>query len=295
MRIIDKFVLLKDVPNILDISESTISENSNPEDDRNLVRVINLIQSRVTHFTSNRIYNLIKSENTLSLLHVVTLPDYILPISYNTRTKKIILNIKALGVNEISRLEPRTIYGALAYGICFMDLVTGKLKIKDSYFSPISQFLTTMFVRLFGKEFGLLGAYSTELPKLKFLITCYVLGAFFDITGKSAYSKAMSVSAFNYKPYKKELNNYNFISINDFIDSLSSFSIMPGLNKHMFTAKFYRHLTINFLPALEDCSRFISTMLVVNISGSGIVPSFLYSYNITEYEKILTMIKPSFK
>lgn len=296
MRTVDKFILLKDVPNILDMSSSSMSAQSNPEDVKNLIRVIRLIESRVTHFTSKRIYNLVATEKSaIDSLHVATLPNYILPISYNKRTEKIVINLKAFGVNEISRLDPKTIYGALAYGICFMDLVTGKLKVKDSYFSPISQFLTTMFVRVFGKEFGLLGSYSTELPKLKFLISCYVLDAFFGISGSSAYSKAMSTSAFRYKDYEIELKKYNFSNINDFINSLSELKVMPGLNKHMFTAKLYRHFTLNFLPAIEDCARFISSMLVVNISGSGIIPGFIYTYNVSEYEKILSMIKPSFK
>jgi len=296
MRIIDKFVLLKDVPNILDMSESSMSSFSDPEDVKNLIRVIRLIQSRVSHFTSKRIYNSVSSDSdALSLIHVAKLPNYVLPVSYNKRTQKIVINLKAFGVNEISRLDPKTIYGALAYGICFKDLVTGKLKVKDAYYSPISQFLTTMFVRIFGKEFGLLGSYATELPKLKFLISCYVLNAFFGITGSSTYSKAMAVSAFNYKEYEKDLKKYDFSNINDFINSLSDLKVMPGLNKHMFTAKFYRHFTLNFLPAIEDCARFISSMLVINISGSGIIPGFIYTYNVSEYEKILSMIKPSFK
>ena len=295
MRIIDKFVLLKNVPNILDFSSTSILEK-NPEDIRNLIRIIKLIRSRVTHFTSNRILDLISTdEKAESLLDIVSMPDYILPISYNKRNNKIVFNLKAFGVNEISRLDPKTIFGGLAYGICFKDLVTEKLKIKEIYFSSISQFLTTMFVRVFGKEFGLLGTYSVELPKLKFLISCYILGAFFDSVGRQAYSKSLSVSAFNYKPHIDKLDKYDFRSIDDFINSLSELGVMPGLNKHMFTAKIYRHFTVNFLPALEDCSRFLATMLAINISGSSIVPSFIYTYNVFEYEKILTMVKPAFK
>jgi len=91
------------------------------------------------------------------------------------------------------------------------------------------------------------------------------------------------------------LNKYDFKKIDDFILSLSEMKVMPGLNKHMFTAKLYRHFTINFLPALEDCARFITTMLAVNISGNGIVPGFIYTFNVTEYNKILAITKPSFK
>jgi len=200
MRIVDKFVLLKDVPNILDLSQSTISSFSSPGEVKNLVRVIKLVESRVTHFTSKRVYSTISSESKINaLIDVVSMSNYVLPVSYNKRTKKIIINIKAFGVSEISRLDPKTIYGALVYGLCFKDLITKKITVKDSYFSPISQFLDTLFVRAFGKEFGLTGTYSTELTKLKFLISCYVLGAFFDITGNTAYSKAMAAFRFHIK------------------------------------------------------------------------------------------------
>jgi len=46
-----------------------------------------------------------------------------------------------------------------------------KAKIKDAYFSVIVAYLNTVFVRVFGKEYGLLGVYSNKLPKMKFLLS----------------------------------------------------------------------------------------------------------------------------
>ena len=296
MVIKEKFVLLKDVPNVLKLSNSVINAHSKEEDILNLVRVLRLVEHRIRHFTSKRVYEIASNiSTTKKLIHVINFPQYTLPVSYNSPTKKIVININPFGVDEISKLDPKVIYASVVYGICFSDLVTGKTRVKDLYFPPITQFLTTVFVRIFGKEYGLLGAYATELPKLKFLLGCYILDSFFGVKKDAAYKKASVVSSYPYKADIDQLNKYDFSDIGDFITSLSEMKVMPGLSKYNFTAKFLRFLTINFLPALEDCSRFISSMLVANIPGSPIIPSFIYTYNVTEYNKILTITKTIFR
>ena len=296
MIIKDKFVLLKDVPNILNIGKSTMNGLSNVEEVKNLVRIIRLIESRLNHFTKNKVLDIVSNiDKAVNEVNIVNLPQYTLPISFNKSTKSIVLNLDSFGVSEISRIDPRTVYGALAYGVCMRELALEKTKIKDIYFSPISNFLATLFVRAFGKEFGLMGAYATELPKLKFLISCYILSSFFGITGVSSYRKAGSHAVFDFKPELQTLNKYDFTNIEDFIKSLSEMKAMPGITKHSFTAKMLRFYSLNFLPALEDISRFIASMTVINISGSGILPSFLYTYNVTEYNKILKMSQIIFR
>ena len=296
MIVKDKFILLKDTPNILDLSPSVINANSNIDEVKNLVRMIRLVENRVGHFTKKKVLDLVsdlsKAEQNVNISN---LSKYPLPISYNIPTKSIVLNLNAFGVSEISRLEPRTLYGSLAYGICMKELYLKKSRVKDIYFAPISAFLTTLFVRAFGKEFGLMGAYATELPKLKFLIACYILSSFFGIDGKSAYKKAGSFVTYDYKEDIEKLNKYDFSKIDEFIKCLSEMRAMPGLTKHSFTAKILRFYSMNFLPALEDCSRFLASMTVINISGSGILPSFIYTYNLGEYNKILKMSQIIFR
>jgi hypothetical protein len=80
-------------------------------------------------------------------------------------------------------------YEQLVYGLSFYDLVTEKFKIKESYFVPISGFLVGLLMGIFGKEYGLLGTYTNNITKLNFLINCYVLSAFFGITGIQSYKK----------------------------------------------------------------------------------------------------------
>ena len=296
MIVKDKFVLLKDVPNVLNMSSSTIKAHGSVDEVKNLVRILRLVESRIGHFSKKKVMDIVSNINSATKqVSIVNIPKYTIPISYNKPSKQIVINLSSLGVSEISRLDPKMVYGALAYGVCFRELVTNKVKVKDIYFTPISNFLGTLFVRAFAKEFGLMGAYATELPKLKFLISCYILSSFFGITGNSAYRKASVQAVFDYRPEVDQLNKYDFSNIDHFINSLSEMRAMPGITKHSFTAKMLRFYSLNFLPALEDCSRFISSMMVINISGSAILPSYVYTYNVTEYSKILKMAEIIFR
>jgi len=252
---------------------------------------------KVDHFTKSRVYSTLESKD-INRIIVVNNESYVLPVSYNIPTKQIIINLAPFGVDDIypTSPDPKNIYASLVYGICLSDLVSGKVQVPSKYYSVISTFLLSVFIRLFGKEFGLLGTYASEIPRLSFLISCYVLSAFFGEVGEASYKKAFVSSSFDYRPIEQELNRYNFKSIEDFITSLSDFKVMPGISKVGFTAKFLKILSLNFLPGIEDLSRFISICSASTVSGSTIVPTFLgQKYNSEEFKKIIEITKPIFK
>lgn len=294
MIIKDKFSLLQNIDNVLNLSSSKIESLSIPAGDKKLHVTLRLIENRINHFTKKKTFYLLEDIDWRNdHLKIVNYPEYPLVVSYNNPTKQIILNLAFFNTDDLSYVDPKDLYASLVYGISFGSLVSGKIKIKDEYATTISNFMLSIFVRIFGKEYGLLGAYSKEINKLKFLISCYIWASFFGAKG-NLYSKAFSASAFDYKSIQKELDKFNFNNIYDFIKSLSYFNALPGINKYNFGSKFHRFLSLNFIPALEDTSRFIAIITTSSLVGISIIPTFIKYYNKSEYEKLLLISKKIF-
>lgn len=295
MVIKEKFDLLRNVPNIHTFSMSELSNLEIEGGTTQIFSILSLVEKRVNHFTKSAISDFIDNPNKQELFKTVYISDYVFPISYNRSTKNILINLAYFNTKDASRIDIRNVYATTVYGLCFYRLVTKKVKITSIYSSPIIAFLTAAFIRLFGKEFGLLGAYVSEISKVRFLISCYVLTAFFGEKKKQDIFKAsQAMSGFKYSEVESELNKYDFSNIEELIRSLSDLKAMPGLNRNSFTARVLRSFGINFLPALEDLSRFISVITVSDLTGSTLV-SYLKGVNDREYNKILTASKAVFK
>ena len=297
MIIKKQFTLLKDVPNTLSLSSSSIKKLSIINGTQKVFTMIDLIKGSVQHYTKDKVYDFIYNPKNKKALNVLYLREYNLIDSYNKPTNAVILNLSPFGAKDISPSNPgsKNLYASMVYGICFRDLVTGKIKINEKFSKPIIDYMSSLFLRLFGKEYGLLGSYVSEISKLRFLTGCYVLSAFFGNTGNSSYRMSSSMSAFNYKEYVEKLNKYDFSDIGYFIQALSDFKVMPGINKHLFTAKILKSYTFEFLPALEDLSRFISILTTSEITGNSIVPTYLYRVNQKAFESIIAISKVIFR
>ena len=251
-------------------------------------RSLEIRETRINHFTKKAVFKTISGDK----IKVIDYPSYILPITYNYPTKDIIINLAAapFQTKDISRIDPKNLYAATVYGICFRELIEGHLDIKLNYFAPISNYLLALFVKMFGKDYGLIGVYSTEIPWLKFVTSVYVLTSFFGVSDiNKAYVMAATISSVNYKEKLDKLNHCDFTNINGFTKSLSDLEIMPDFDRYRFTAKIVRSLNLNFLPAFEDLSRFISICITSCISGSNIVPTYIKSYNPQEFDKIIEL------
>jgi len=294
----DKFGLIKGVPNVLHLSEGQIKTHRVQNGVKNLTFVLQLFRNRINHFTKDYVFEVLKNVEKQKNLEVINLPTYNLYTSYNVPTKQMIINIFPFGgIDNIypNEPDPKNVYACVVYAICFNNLVTGKYPLNESYVSTIVNYFLTLFIRLFGKEYGLLGVYSDQIMKLKFLISCYVLTSFFGVTGHEVHRKSVIIAPIDYKEFHDELLTFDFSNMEDFINSLSKLKVLSGINKYSFTSKVLRLLGVNFLPAFEDLSRFMSIITTSSIIGSQIVPTFIStSYNVDEYKKLIEISKMIF-
>ena len=295
------FILLKDVPNLLRLPTSTIKSYSIPNGQRKTAVILELNKNKINHFSVEKVYSMLHDLEKRKQFVVVNIPDYNLFVSYNIPTKQIILNLSAYNrdYDDLYPTEPdpKDLYTQLVYGIIFKDLVTGTVKIKDNYFAPISNFILSMCINVFGKEYGLLGTYSNRITELNFLVNCYVLDSFFGISGKKAYKMASAASGFSFRDIEKDLGKFDFSNIESFISALSYFKIMSGIDKYSFTSKIFRSTRgeINFIPALEDLSRFVGIMTCISMKGSNLIPTYLSKYNEDSFNRVIEISKIIFK
>jgi hypothetical protein len=296
MVIKKKFSLLSNTPNILSLSPTVIKSISIDNGYRKVFVTVEMSRRNINHFTKDKVIKLV-TDVKKDRINVINLQSYSLPVSYNKPTKKIVINLSPFGVDDITPSQPgeRNIYACVVYGICFEELVTGRSTVSEKHFAVITNYINSILIRSFGKKYGLLGTFAVELPKLKFLTCCYILASFFGVTGTKAYRKASIASTYDYSLIEKDLNKYDFSDIKDFIKALSDLKVMPGLNVYMFLAEIVKRFGFNFLPALEDLSRFISILTASNIPGTSVVPSFLSKYDETSFNNILQISKSIFK
>ena len=253
-----QFNLLKGVDNIVSMPASAIKRASIDKGPRKIFVNLELEKKRINH--------------------VVNLPNYVLPISYNLPTKGMVINLSPFGVDDVlsTKPGPQNLYALLVYGITFSEIVSRKIKVSDRYVAVMADYLTSLLIRFFGKQYGLLGSFSGKIVTLKFLTNCYLYGSFFGITGTPAFRKAAAATALNFKEIENKLKRYDFTTIDDYILSLSELKVLPNINRHIFAGKFLQQLGIN-------------------IRGSNIVPTWISKYNERAYNSILEISRTIFK
>ena len=286
MIIKDEFSLLKGTKNIVNIPEDKIEERIKSE---NEYRKVLLYLQTNKRMIKHDYVNTVLKKDYFNKFKLIEFPSYPLPITYNKDGRSIIINLKYFGVEELSQLDPKTLYSCIVYGDIFRKLIIGKEKVKENYAYIFVNYYLSLFIRVFGKQFGLLGSYTREIPKLKFLISVYIFESFFGIKGDRNYKQSASLAQIDYRKFKDELDKYDFSDVSEFIKALSEFKVMIGINKYRFTEKILKFFTINFIPAVEDCSRFVSSISASSVSGSKLIPSFIYRYNENEYKKIVDL------
>lgn len=293
MIIKDKFKLINNVDNITNIPKNTMGANQREENSpRHVFTFLMLKRNSIKHFAKDTIFKFISDKRSREQLEVVNLEQYPLSATFNRPTRGMVFNLKPFDVEEVANLSPNDLYAGILYTYTFHKLVTGRVKIPDLYAKSIINFLTSMFVRVFGKEYGLTETYAGSIPKLKFLLSCYIHAAFFGYkTNEELLRKATSVAPFMYKEMKDQLLKYDFSDITQFLKALSEMKVMPGIKIYSFTAKIFRFFKIDMLAALEDLSRFLSTIMASSVTGSTMVPSFISKYNEKEYKNIIELTR----
>lgn len=296
MIVKDSFKLVSNIPNTLDLSKNiidsyTIEENS----PRHVFAMLELKKKSIAHFTTTKIFDIISNIKKREYIQIINF-DYPLPTSYNLPTNTAIINLKPFEVNEISSMSAYDLYTSIVYAYSFSMLSTKKYKISESYAKIIINFLLSFYVKAFGRDYGLVAIYSSAIPKLKFLIACYILAAFFGHpTNKNLFTSASTLAPYMYSNEIDQLLKYNFSFIDQFIKATSDLKVMPGITIAKFTSKLYRFYGINVLVALEDCARFFSVILSSSIPGARVVPRHLIQVNEKEYYKMVEIMGGMFK
>ena len=295
MKVKDSFQLISSMPNVLNLSESMLRSFYDEENSpRHVFAILELKKNSINHFTDKKIFDLITNIKKRETIQIINF-DYPLPISYNPPTKGLIINLKPLEVKQIANMNVYDLYASLVYAYSFEKLITKKFKISDSYAKIIVNFLLSLYVKAFGRTYGLVGIYSSSIPKLKFLIACYILAAYFGYpVNKSLFMKASSIIPYMYANEFDQLKGYDFSSITQFVKACSDLKVMPGLSVAKFTSTLYKYYDINLLAALEDCSRFFSVIATSSVPGSKVVPRHLYRANEKEYFNLVEIIKRLF-
>lgn len=296
MIIKDKFELLKNEPNLIDYPVSKLRNLRYAMGNKIIFVNLNQISNRINHFTKDRIFSEISNVKEREKKQIIINdPSYTLTVSHSKIFNNRIINLGPFNIKEILPDKPgaNNLYALMVYSITFSDLVSKRFKVNNSFVEPISNYIVSLFLRMFGKQYGLLGSFSRQIPRLKFFVNFYVLNAFFGITGNRARSMAISLSGAEIP--LNELNKLDFTQLGDLIKSLSIFEIMPNLNKQIFTSKLLMVYGISFFPALEDLSRFIAILTTADIKGSNIIPTHLNKINEREFNRILNISKGIFR
>lgn len=293
MEIKKQFDLLKN-DNFLDVSQNEL-ENSIKEENttRRIHAFLKLNKNKIRHEDFSLALNFL-SDNP-DKFFAVEFDRYLLPVTYSPKADAIIFNLHAFHADEISQLGVPTVFSGLLYGILFRKIAKGETRLKDTYYTIVSNYMTSVMIRLFGKQYGLLSRYSYQIPTLRFFVASYVLASFFGIEGETNWKRAAKLSQYNYVEVKDSLKKYDMKNILDFVRALSDFGVMPGLNKYRFTEKIIKSFSINFIPSVEDTSRFFAGIYCSSVLGNRVVPNYIKKYNEQEYANIIEISRRMLK
>lgn len=288
------FEILSGIQNCFDTFPST----DNAEDYQSILMSLKLMKNNVKHFSKELIYSEYSNLQDIKKRIKVTnnLPKYPLPISYINNKKQFLINLHPLAKSEISEVNPKILYALLVYGDSFSYFVENPSSFSEQYSSYIISYLMTIMVRLFGRKYGFLGNRSDRIPQLKFLLSCYVLTSFFGYKNNDDMKmEASKLSGISYNFLTEDLSKYDISSIKVFVELLSKFDIMTGINIYEFTSVIVKLLGLNAIPMFEDCSRFLSILVTSTVPSVQFLPNYLYTYNTEIFLKIINVIKSEMK
>lgn len=289
MIIKQNFTLLKGATNLVNLSKSQIDsltlEGNSP---KHVYVSLELKKNLIRHFAVEKILDYVKNVKMSKDLNVLVWDQYPLVVSYNQRPHSKIINIAPeFNAKELSRVAYTGLYASLLYAYTFESIVTHKLRIPDSMASVISNYMFSLFVQVFGKNYGMTGTYSSKLPALKFVLTSYILIAFFGRKQETpTFNLAKQYSGYDYSDKIDVMNKHDLTDIKGLIDTLSDAEIMPGLNLIKFTTKVVPFFGVQFLPGFEDLSRFMSLIMTSTVSGQAIAKPFIKKYSIKNYTQM---------
>ncbi len=288
----EKLSLISDKSNIVNISQSRIDDiKIDPEELHNIKIVLKMMLVKTKGTIT---YDMVAPhiENDLKLFDFVLMKDYPLAAVFNLETRRILVNISALGRRSIENIETRDLYSLLVYSIT-IAYFSGTRKIQASNARIYADFFNAIMLKLFSKSYGLTGSYMELIPEMRFFTNLYVLVSFFDYPQKDAINLAASLSKYNIKKLNLELSKYNFYDIKDYIKTLSDSGVMPGLSIYMFVKKMLVNFGILNITLFEDIVRFNATMMASVVNGNSLFVPHIQIYHPDLYKRILEAISKS--
>lgn len=297
MVIKENFELLNKAPNLLNVPKSAMKTYSREENSpRHIFTFLTLKQKHIKHFTKDKMFKFIGNVKDRESVEVVTFEKYPLQVTFNKPTKNIILNLTPMDVEDVASLSPNDLFSYLVYGYGFSQLVNRKVKVGDMYAKTIVDYLTSLFVRAFGKDYGLTEIYSSGIPKLKFLLACYVFASFFgQSVDRGLIRKAISVAPYDFQPEERQILSYDYSSVIQFLKALSDMRVMPGIKPYSFTAKWFKWYGLNMVAGLEDLSRLICAVVSSSVGGSTLTKGWISKYNEKAFGQIIEISRKVYK
>tara|TARA_R110000824_G_scaffold313337_3_gene500165 strand:+ start:414 stop:1295 length:882 start_codon:yes stop_codon:yes gene_type:complete len=281
--------LLTGTQNVLRVTQSAIDAYKVDDADKSLIiSSIDLFSKRSkNHIT----YQILKPhlDNKFANIDFVRMKDYPLPAGFNEATRRPFANVTSLGRRSITSIEQRDLYTLSIYTIVCGSL-SGRKDIPSTYWDIYADYMSGLFLRIFGKRYGLVGSYVDLIPELRYLVSAYIGISFFGFSQKDAFKKAISKSRYDVKKLKINLNDYDFSQLRDLIKALSDGAVLPGINMYSFVSSTINSFGIVNIPMFEDAMRFNTTIFTSTINGNALCPTQAFIFNQSLYTKIVSLV-----
>src|ERR1035437_1449520 len=216
----ETLTLLNNKPNIFDFPQATIDSFKIDDSDFNVflsTAKIFLEKSR-NHFTSK--YVEYHTDNDFKYIDIIKYSKYPLPTVYNKQTKRLIINLSALGKVSVSNISPRDVYTLVVCGRICAFLSAG-VQIPPAAAGPFAEYLIQMLLKIFSKKYGLTGQYVDKIPQFRFFTSLYVYTSFFGVEKNLAIKHAAIFSKVNPKKLQVDLSKYDFMQIDSYLSAMS--------------------------------------------------------------------------
>jgi len=246
------------VYNIVPLSKNTLKAYTIDKIDENYL--IGLINTYI-RMKPNKMGEIVR-DNAKKCI-VVNMPEYPLP-GFLTKNNLPVINLHTLPVTVISDYSPVDIFSLYLYSLSLMIFVKNK-SFKDGSEINVGNMLFSIFMKMFGKKSGLIGAFRDLIPTLQFLIMLYVT---ISMMGKPQNKNLIDKIASKY--YRSTDNiklDYDFSSIIDLLKSINENKII-AISEYKFSSTVISMGKMQMLPIFEDISRFYATVLASNITGN---------------------------
>lgn len=264
-----------DVLNVPNISKSTLKAFKIPlEDSKHLVGVVKAF-GRSRNYSTNKII-----DDNLSKCIIVNMPDY--PIcGFVTKGNYSVINTSIFSYSNVTDIPPGDMYVMFLY-VSSLRKYFEKKPFKNAD-ELVANMIFSIFMKLFGKKSGLIGAYRDLIPKLQYLIRLYVQCSMLGMKNDELLRKKLGGVFFI--DYRSLNLDYDFSSILGFLKAVRNNDIIP-ISENRFSTSIINVSNISNLPMFEDIGRFFATILCSNIKGNSLFPFFWAKCNQTLFKNL---------